>query len=54
MEIYGKDDELPEEIANAGDERVPISDLPVAHLVELVDWGIDVEDAHVRENDGAA
>jgi uncharacterized Zn ribbon protein len=44
MEVY----------TNDGDEVVPISDLPVAHLVQLVDWGVDVEDVHVREQDAAS
>ena len=54
MEIYTKDDELPDDIANDGDELVPISDLPAEHLAQLVDWGVDVHEAHVRERDGTA
>jgi hypothetical protein len=54
MEIYGKDDELPDEIANSGDDVVHIADLPVEHLVQLADWGVDIEDVHNREVDNAA
>jgi hypothetical protein len=54
MPIYTKDDELPDDIANEGDELIPVATLPGEHKAQLESWGYDVAEVEKREADATS